>query len=159
MRYLIDGYNFFFRLKYLSSSLQEGREHFIQLLNQKCAKNNLLAIVVFDSDFENAREYASTKALSHLEVRYSPQHKTADDYIVEHLKFVKHPSQWTLVSSDNALRFQCQDLGTRLLTVEEFFHKYFYKKTDDTSSLKPAMENSKDLERLLKIFEDKFRNQ
>ena len=92
MYYLIDGYNFLFRLETTKGkSLEERRESLVFLLNEQLAPFKGGAAVIFDSA-EQIREFAQCAKLDHLEVLYAPKGLTADNYIIELAEQNKSPN-------------------------------------------------------------------
>ena len=73
MRYLIDGYNLFFKLEEEILPLEEKREEFISLLDEEVGDLRLQVLLIFDSHRENAEDFASKRKLKNLEVSFSPK--------------------------------------------------------------------------------------
>ncbi len=156
MYYLIDGYNFLFRLESSTrKSLEERRESLIQVLNEELTPFKGSAAIIFDSA-EQIREFPECAKLSHLEVIYAPKGQTADAYIIELAEQNKSPRTLTVVTSDNGLARQCQHIGTETLSIEDFI-AFVMKKNKKKPSQKPTYRESKsEIERLRKIFEGKL---
>lgn len=156
MYYLIDGYNFLFRLAAKKGkSLEERRESLICLLNEQLAPFKGGAAVVFDSA-EQIREFAQCAPLDHLEVLYAPKGLTADCYIIELAEQSKSPKTITVVTSDSGLARQCQHIGTNTLSIEDFI-ALTLKRNKKRPQGKPSYNDSKaEIERLRKIFEDRL---
>lgn len=159
MHYLIDGYNFLFRLSETKpSSLEEKRASLLIILNEALAEYNLSVSVVFDSS-EQVRDYAQSIQSDALEVIYAPKGRSADEYIIELVELKKNPKAETVVTSDGGLARQCKHLGTRVLTIEEFIAFLIQKAKKSQKDTKPAYkETPRSLQRLLKIFEDRLDN-
>lgn len=118
MHYFLDGYNMLFRLVHDEKDLQSQRESFIHDLNKKISLLNLNVSIVFDAAFrigERSRSHYNA-----LEILYSAEGETADNYILDELKNISHPRQVTVVTSDKNLArlARCQSVHTE--SVEEF---------------------------------------
>lgn len=157
MRYLIDGYNFLFRLRETRKQpLEKRRESLIEILDQElsCFKTRIL--LVFDSS-EQICDYAQCAPKKNLDILYAPRGKTADCYIIELVDSDKNPGMVTVVSSDSGLTRQCQHLGAHTLTIEKFLTLVFKKRHKTDRSKKPDYrQSSAEMERLRKIFEERF---
>lgn len=156
MQYLIDGYNFLFRLgEGKKKSLEQAREALIAALNEKLHVFRAPVSIVFDSS-EQIRDFAQSAKLPNLDVLYAPKGLTADEYMIELVEQAKNPKNTTIVSSDGGLARQCQHLGAKTLSIDEFLH-LLQKRNGKKPSVKPIYkETSHETERLLKIFEKKL---
>ncbi|MEM8727604.1 MAG: NYN domain-containing protein, partial [Chlamydiota bacterium] len=101
MRYLIDGYNLFFKLQGERLPLEEKREEFIHLLDRFVATFKIQVLMVFDSHYRNGKDFASKRPLSNIEVSFSPKNLSADQYLLELLEW--DSKNTTLVTSDKEL--------------------------------------------------------
>lgn len=155
MRYLIDGYNLFFKLEEEILPLEEKREEFLTLFDQVVVELKLNVLIIFDSHYENSAHFASKRKLSHLEVSFSPKNLSADDYILELLEW--NAKQTTLVSSDRQLSKRGSFLGAKTMSIEAFVGFIIKKQKSVTPKGKQERRESKgDFERLLKEFEKKL---
>lgn len=153
--YLIDGYNFLFRIPTKKAALEQKRESLIRILNQELHSFKAHINIIFDSS-EEIREFAQKKVFNHLEVIYAPKGKTADEYILELVHFSKNPKILTIVTSDNALAKQCHHAGASSCTIEQFI-ALLMKRNHVSKSTKPNYkETPAEIKRLLKIFEEKL---
>ncbi|MDN3507265.1 MAG: NYN domain-containing protein [Simkaniaceae bacterium] len=156
MFYLIDGYNFLFRLESTKEkSLEKRRESLICILNEQLASFKGGAAVVFDSA-EQIREFAQCAALDHLEVLYAPKGLTADNYIIELAEQSKSPRTITVVTSDSGLARQCQHIGTNTLSIEEFITLLSRRNQEKPQGKPRCCDSNAEIERLRKIFEDRL---
>jgi predicted RNA-binding protein with PIN domain len=118
MHYFIDGYNMLFRLLHSSENLQSQREAFIVDLNKKISFLKLDVSIVFDSTFQiGGRERSHYDA---LEILYSAEGETADEYILDELKNALHPQQETVVTSDKKLAWRARNRSAQTQRVDEF---------------------------------------
>lgn len=157
MDYIIDGYNFMFRIQdqKRKESFEKARETLIALLNEELRAIKTHASVVFDSS-EAVREYAQSAFLKNIEVVYAPKGLTADEYIIELVEQSKSPKTLTVVTSDSGLARQCQHLGAKTISIEDFVALIARRNEQKPLSKPHYKEHPQQLERLRKIFEDKL---
>ncbi len=118
MHYFIDGYNMLFRLVHSNDDLQTQRESFIYDLNKKISLLKLDVSIVFDSTFQ-----IGDRSRSHydaLEILFSAEGETADEYILDELKNHLHPQQETIVTSDKKLAWRARNRLAHTESVEDF---------------------------------------
>lgn len=118
MHYYIDGYNMLFRVAKEGGSLQPMRERLIQNLNTRILLLNLNVTLVFDAPFQSEGLSRSHKDI--LEVVYTNQGQTADEYIVDVLTRASRPKNETVVTSDRTLALHVRHLSAKVTSVEEF---------------------------------------
>ena len=157
MRYLIDGYNLFFKIQENILPLPIKRGNFIKDLDSEIKDLHLNATAVFDSNQKNAHTSPSSKKLEALEVVFSPKHLSADAYILELLTW--NSKNTTLVTSDRELGIQASYLGVKTQTIEDFIDfllKRRLKKTPGEDVKLELRESDANLKRLLDIFEKRL---
>ncbi len=159
MRYLVDGYNFFFRLKEHIFPLEDARESFIHELSTSLKEIKMKASLVFDSGTETILDIATKKHLGDIEVIYTPRGMSADDYLIELIEIQKHPGTVTVVSSDNGVIARSVSLRARTMSVEQFvsFIKRKQKKNFSTEE-KNISDSTSNLKRLEEAFERRLKN-
>ena len=121
MHYFIDGYNMLFRLLHGIDNLQRLRESIIHDLNKKISLLKLDASIVFDSTFQ-----IGDRSRSHyekLEILFSAEGETADEYILDELKNTLNPTQETVVTSDKKLAWQVRNRSAHTESVEDFIRR------------------------------------
>jgi predicted RNA-binding protein with PIN domain len=162
--YLIDGYNFLFRIAKSRAEFKSNREEFIESLNDLVSALKLNAIVVFDNSDPSAR-LPTRGHFDALEIIYTTKELSADDYILEKVDASKYPERITVVTSDRDLAAGCKALKANTLTVEAFVAFLFKKKRSRkkktaSATVKPLRLRNSDREiaRLLEIFEKRFEN-
>jgi uncharacterized protein len=139
MHYVIDGYNMFFRLKYDDDDLQHQRDIMLEDLYKKVAVTGLDVSIVFDAAFhlgERSRSY-----LDELEILFTGEGETADDYILDALQSTFHPEQTIVVTSDRILARRARSYLAHTETVEEFISKLnrsYKNKLRQRTQQKPA---------------------
>ena len=155
MRYLIDGYNLFFKLEEEILPLEEKREEFITLLDHVVGELRLSTLLIFDSHNKNAENFASKRKLANLEVSFSPKNLSADQYILELLEW--DAKNTTLVTSDRELSKKGLFLGAKTLSIEGFVEFILRREKKNTPKGKREMrETDANLKRLLSEFEKRL---
>ncbi|MBF5060146.1 NYN domain-containing protein [Candidatus Neptunochlamydia vexilliferae] len=147
MRYIIDGYNFFFKLEEDVLPLEKKRESFIAFLDEEARNLNIL--LVFDSHEQNAGVFATKRKLKNIEVSFSPKNLSADAYILELLEW--DAKDTTLVTSDKPLAKKASYLGVKTLSINGFV-SLMVKKQKKPSEKPEMRETEANIKRLLKEF-------
>jgi len=160
MNYIIDGYNFLFRLPVnKKNSLENRRNSLLEILQQELIHFAGPIAIVFDSG-EQICDYAQKAQMAHLEVIYAPCNKTADEYIIELVENKKSPKTTTVVTSDNDLARQCGYHGAKSLTIEEFLALVEKRnKTKAPAETKSEAVAPGQMQRWLEIFEQRLKDQ
>lgn len=158
-KYLIDGYNFLFRIKNKGfSSLEKNRKDLLALLDENLFSLQLPVSIIFDG-CDPVRAYAQRTHFNSLEVIYTSDQQSADEYLIEMLQQAKHPMHHTVITSDRELARACRLLGAKTLSVEAFLRliEEQQKKMQKPLS-KPSLRFSpRELHRLLVIFEKRLK--
>lgn len=126
MHYFIDGYNLMFRVLRAGDDLQKQRLLIIRDLSHKIQTLSLNVTLVFDAQY-----YKGESSRTHrepLDIRFTEQGETADEFILQQLKHDDNPRQQTVVTSDKKLAWLARRRGAHTESVEEFFkwlnHRY-----------------------------------
>lgn len=155
MYYLIDGYNLIFSLAESKESLQILRQKVIRALQKQFARRKISGMLVFDGahrrDEESGLSYSSS-----LVVAYAPKGQSADEYIVEHIEVATNPKQITVVTNDRGLARHSKSAGAKVQLNDEFIA--WLKKRKKKTAEEPA-ETQQNIDRLLKIFEERLKNE
>jgi hypothetical protein len=121
MHYYIDGYNLIFRVLKAKDSLRDRRTTLITELSNKIELLKLHTTLVFDS------QYQSTEATRHhhknLEIYYTDEGETADDYIIKSLKAIKqspNKRNVTVVTSDLHLAWRARRENALTMSIDEY---------------------------------------
>lgn len=136
MRYYIDGYNMLFRQPTFKK-LQIEREFLLSGLNRKISLLNLNVSIVFDAAFQ-----AGGRTKSHfasLEILYSAEGETADEYIVDVISHASNPRSLVVVTNDRFLGAQVRHLLAKVESVESFMqqlNRSYQKKFNNPPKLK-----------------------
>lgn len=118
MHYYVDGYNLIFRTLSQGESLQQRRERLVAELSEKGEWLKLSITLVFDSQYQKSdstRHHFKT-----VEIYYTDEHVTADDYIIRVLKNHTSKERLTVVTSDLHLAWRARREGAVTLSCEEF---------------------------------------
>lgn len=167
MQYLIDGYNLLFRTLRArgSEDLKYERQRLVEELGDKLKIAGIDASLIFDSYHQvGPRERFYQRG---LDVHYTDEKQTADDYILEWLRLAKSPQFYTVVTSDRGLARRAAGKGAKVESVEAFkgmLERLYLKKLRAPVDLKPLpslikssplkIETSE--ERYERIFEEKL---
>lgn len=128
MHYYIDGYNMLFRL-FQGDDLQKQRNHLINDLNKKISFLQIDVSIVFDATFQ-----IGDRSRSHfrgLELLFTAEGETADEYIIDEIKQHPHPQRETVVTSDKKLAAHVRRLSAKTESIEDFLswiNKSYQKK-------------------------------
>lgn len=171
MHYLIDGYNLLFSLIQEGKNLQSKREAIIRDLNVKASSTKLNVSIVFDAAYHSGGP--SRFHFDALEILYTAEGESADDYIINKIQYSSEPQQETVVTSDKALGRKVRHFSGKTETVEHFldwldrsFHNKISKKKvkktlalsipqTEISSINTPLEEL--TEHYLKIFESEWK--
>jgi len=156
MFYYIDGYNLIFSLVDSSRPLAQQREKIIRFLQKEFGSLGWKGIIVFDGSHKRGEESGLGYA-SPLEIAYTPKGQTADEYILEKLEWGKKIALMTVVSNDRGLTRQARSLGAKTESNEAFAGRLKRRKAKKKEKVIEPRETQKNIDRLLKIFEDKLK--
>lgn len=158
MHYLIDGYNLLFYGDESKSTLKSRRQTIVQSLQKEFSLLRMKGTIVFDGS-HRAGEQSGLSYKSPLVIAYSHQGQTADQYILEKLESSKTHSELTIVTNDKALAMHVREYGAKTMTIPEFLaqikKKHFQKKSASDEK-KPVSLSERELNRLIKIFEERL---
>lgn len=161
MRYLIDGYNLLFRTSKPGKALEKKRDQLIEELNQIVSDFHLKATIIFDGSHPGT-SHAMRHHFDAIEIIYTFEKLSADEYIIEEVESSKHPHQFIVITSDRGLATTCKNLGAKTQSIEEFLTSLKKKKskvkqkTKELHSEIAFQDSNKEITRLLKIFEKKL---
>lgn len=118
MHYFIDGYNLLFRLLHGSEDLQSEREAIIYDLNKKISLIKLDVAIVFDAAFQIGGR--SRSHYDSLEILFTGEGESADEYLIDEIQNSPSPRQETVVTSDKKLARQIRNCSGNTESVEDF---------------------------------------
>lgn len=142
MYYYIDGYNMLFRLLHAGDDLRSQRQELIQDLQLKVNLLQLEVTLVFDSHYQP--DEGSRSHLGALEIVFTPLGETADEYILQELKELRSPSDYTVVTSDKKLAWLCRRRLAKTESIDDFITwlNKRYKNRLSPPKIKPAPRES-----------------
>ena len=154
MRYLLDGYNLLFFLIDSKNSFAAQRQKIIRFLQILFSRHKMNGILIFDGrvryEEESGRSYPSP-----LEVVYTSEGQSADEYIIERIENLKTPAKITVVTNDRALMTNAKSLKAQTVNISKFINWLTVRKK--SKEFKPStVETKYNTERLLKIFEKRL---
>lgn len=121
MHYYIDGYNLLFYLLGTSAgSLKSQRDWIIQSLNIKTESLGLDLTVVFDSPLSPGE--GSRSHFQHLEILYTPEGVSADDFIIYKLAESRDVSKEVVVTNDRELSIRARHQHANAQGIENFIN-------------------------------------
>lgn len=119
MHYFIDGYNLLFRhIPHSQDDLQNQRQSIILDLNTKISLLKLDVSIVFDANSQMGER--SRSHYNALEIIFTAEGETADEYILNEIKNTPYPEQETVVTSDKALAWRVRNRLAHTESVEGF---------------------------------------
>lgn len=151
MHYLIDAYNLLFLAMGKQGTLENKRQKLIEELNEIVLKRQLHVTLIFDGAEEHLRGHYDA-----IEIVYTPQRQTADEYILDEVMHTNHPAQMTVVSNDRELIGRSRQHGAKTMTLSQFINYLAKKKIKQKKSVLPFRESDPEIARLLAIFEKRF---
>jgi predicted RNA-binding protein with PIN domain len=158
MFYYIDGYNLIFTLVDSKHPLSHQRKKIIQILQTQFASLQLKGMIVFDGSHKRDEESGLSYA-NPLDIAYTPKGQTADEYIVEKLQWESKRHLITVVSNDRGLLRHAQELGGKTQSNESFINYLKKRKSKNKKQKFELKETQKNIDRLLKIFEERLNNE
>lgn len=118
MHYFIDGYNLLFRILQAGDDLAKKRQHIIEDLNKKIQVLGLDVTIVFDSHYRYGERERTH--YNHVEIQFTNEGESADEFIIDELRRVTNPREQTVVTSDNKLAWYARRKSAHTQSVEEF---------------------------------------
>ena len=156
MKYLLDGYNILFFFLKEKSAFATQRQELVSYFREKFEILDILGELIFDGshkrDEESGRVYRSP-----LTIIYTPKGQSADAYIIEKIEQTKNPKEITVVTLDGGLTRQAKGLQAHVQKPLSFI-QFLQKKSEKPVAEKNFKETKRNIDILLKIFEDRFRN-
>lgn len=161
MYYFIDGYNFLFRLsRDWRIDLRTQRQALIQAFNEKIEDLKLSITLVFDGA-EMPRGDYTRGHWKNVEVVYTHEGLSADEYILHRLEEIKRLKTITVVTDDRELKDKAKALGASAIDNGDFvvlLEKRRTKRQKRTGLTRPITDSKQQIARLQKIFEERLRD-
>jgi len=119
---LIDGWNLAWKIPEVAAlipdKLSEARARLNIILKNYFHRKKVTFKIVYDG-----RQGIISNARHGIDVQFAHKPETADHLIVKHLRKQKEPARWTVITSDQELSGRCRNLGTFVLSAENFYQK------------------------------------
>ncbi len=150
MPYLIDGHNLIGAMADISLADPQDEERLLRRLAAYFHRAGTRAHVYFDRRAPGAR-----KTFRHgpLEVHFVASPRTADQAIARHLQRLgREAGNWTVVSTDHAVRAAARKAGARLLTSQAFASRLSQSAATAGMEKPPAPASSEELDRWMRLF-------
>jgi uncharacterized protein len=151
MLYIIDGYNLIFTLSDDLSDLEDNRNNVLNILKDSFKNSEHDITVIFDGSGPDI----SYESFNSIKIIFTPTKMSADEYILEIISISLRPSQITVVSSDKKLTKQCSYFGSKIMNNKNFLR--LLKNKPKSEEISTFQDTRKNIERLNKIFEKKFK--
>ena len=155
--YIIDGYNLLFNWSEETQSLEIRRTHLVGWIQQVFQQINQCGIIVFDGAHRRDEEYGLSY-VSPMEIVYTPKGQTADQYIVEYAELINNKKSITVVTNDQSLKRHVSAVGVKTMGNQAFLHWIVKKRSQKKGKKTVIRETSYQVVRLLKIFEERFKD-
>jgi hypothetical protein len=120
MHYYIDGYNMLFR-HLPTRKLKIERENLLDEIYQITSLLNLNISIIFDAAFQVGGRRKSH--LDSLEILYSAEGETADEYIIDIVSHIANPRSIVVVTNDRSLAAQVRHYSAKVESVELFMQR------------------------------------
>jgi predicted RNA-binding protein with PIN domain len=154
--FLIDGYNLLFSWIESKGSIEKKRATLVQWIQREFKKMKLRGIIVFDGahrrDEESGLSYPSP-----MELAYTPKGQSADQYILERLESFQNRKNATVITNDQGLKRLARALGAKTMDNDTFLQWLLKRARKKKTERPPPKESPHQIERLIKIFEEKLR--
>ncbi len=142
MNYIIDGFNLAFKIDSIAPLIRKGAldaaiRQTALYVSKKLTGNKGRIQLIFDGQSHNK---TGLPAVYGIQIRFSRKPQLADDIIREFIRSTPAISEWTVVSSDNEIKFTAQDHGAKAMTSEQFI-RYTPRKPRHKKNEKPGVEN------------------
>lgn len=118
MHYLVDGYNLMFRLVDTGEDLRKARDYILDDLSEKLRFLDIEMTIIFDAAYRPGD--ATRRHRGNLEIIYTRNSESADDFIVEQLDEDGRSYDTMVVTSDRDLAFRSRRLGASCMSIEAF---------------------------------------
>jgi predicted RNA-binding protein with PIN domain len=140
MHYYVDGYNLIFRVLKAKDSLKSKRSTLITDLSNKIDLLKLHTTLVFDSQYQHTE--ATRHHHKNLEIYYTDEGETADDYIIKCLKANQYASkrQITVVTSDLHLAWRARRENALTMLIDEYLDWIARRHRNKISEIRKELE-------------------
>lgn len=128
MPYIIDGHNLVPKIHGLTLKDMDDEIRLIELLQEFCRQKRKRVEVYFDNAPAGS---AQTRSFGMVKAQFVRQGRTADDAISDRLNQLgKEARNWTVVSSDAAVRSASRYAGAQMSSSEDFAQQLQHIRSD-----------------------------
>lgn len=122
MHYIIDGHNLIGKMPDISLKDPDDEVKLTMRLKSWVAESKKRQVTLF---FDGGTMGSHLNRLSsrNLKVIFAPSGKTADSLIINHLRKLKNPREYTLITSDQEIINAAKSLRIRAMLSEEFIER------------------------------------
>lgn len=121
IHYYVDGYNLLFRYMRGKEDLRALREEMIKELDEKAALFPIQVSVVFDAACRPG--FGSREHYRCLEILFTSEGESADDFILREIERASHPHLKVVVTSDKRLALLARHLSAKTESVPHFIER------------------------------------
>ena len=118
MRYVIDGYNYLFRLLHKNEEVRTIRDGLIAYLERMSDEAQLEISLIFDSKYQKGEHTRKKNDL--FELVFTDEGESADEWILRELKRTSAPKLITVVTSDRRLAMHCRNYLSLTMECKDF---------------------------------------
>lgn len=118
MRYIIDGYNYLFRLLHKNEEVRAIRDDLISYLARMSDEAHLEISLIFDSKYQKGEH--SRKRQELFELIFTDEGESADEWILRELKRSANAKLITVVTSDRRLAMHCRNYLALTMECRDF---------------------------------------
>lgn len=118
MRYIIDGYNYLFRLLHKNEEVRSIRDELIVHLTRMSEEAQLEISLIFDSKYQKGEHTRRKEDL--FELIFTDEGESADEWILRELKRSANAKIITVVTSDRRLAMHCRNYLALTMECKDF---------------------------------------
>ncbi len=138
MNYIIDAYNLIGKLTNISLADKDKEKKLIQLLNNFNKKKKDYFILIFDGKNKET-PYQSQQDLDQIKIVFTDILESADEYILRLIQSLPHKENYTVISSDNEIKYKSKKNKLTCINSESFF-RYISSQKQNSETKKPLVE-------------------
>lgn len=141
MHYIIDGHNLIGKMPDISLKDPDDEVKLTLRLKNWAAESKKRQVTLF---FDGGTMGGYTNRLSsrHLKVIFAPSGTTADSLIIRHMRQLKNPRAYTLITSDREIIRAAKSLRIRSLLSEEFIERMGFVFEEAPEKEKPVKQEA-----------------
>ena len=149
MHYIIDAYNLIGKLSTISLRDKNKEDQLIDIFKAFKKNKNDHFFIIFDGK-RNDSPYQSRQELDQISVVFTDILESADNFILRKLKEIANKSNFSVVTSDNEIKFSCKKQKINCINSESFF-RFLSNKNNESINDNPEI-NKHEIDFWLKRF-------